>query len=67
MRVMVVGDYKSRVLLDTTKATAVLISTDDGEPNVIFKMMENGKGWIRLTEGEDKNFHSEARSLGLLD
>lgn len=54
------------ILLDTDKATAILITTDDGKPNVIFKMMDDGNGWIRLTEGEDKNFHSAAKELGLL-
>ncbi|NBQ69924.1 MAG: hypothetical protein EBU46_14310 [Nitrosomonadaceae bacterium] len=65
MRVLVAGDYKKRILLDTKKATAVLIMTDDGKPNVIFKMLDNGRGWIRLTEGEDQNFSSVATELGL--
>ena len=54
------------ILLDTDKATAILITTVDGKPNVIFKMMDDGNGGIRLTEGEDKNFHSAAKELGLL-
>lgn len=66
MRVIVAGNLRSGVMLDTDKASAVLISTDDGEPNVIFKMMENGQGWVRLTDGEDVNFAAEARNLGLL-
>ena len=66
MKVVVAGDISNPILLSTTKATAVLIQTDDGKPNVIFKISSNGKGWIRLTKGEDKNFDDEARKLGLL-
>ena len=66
MRVIVAGGMTKPILLDTDKATAILIATDDGRPNVIFKMFENGKGWLRLTEGEDKNFRSTAKELGLL-
>ena len=66
MRVIVAGGMVKPILLDTDKATAILITTDDGKPNVIFKMMDDGNGWIRLTEGEDKNFHSAAKELGLL-
>ena len=65
MRVLVAGDYRHRVLLDTTKATAILIMDDNDKPNVIFKMLENGKGWVRFTEGEDPNFNSVAKELGL--
>ena len=65
MRVIVTGGMADSILLDTNKATALVIATDDGKPNVIFKMMRDGKGWIRLTEGEDKNFHTVARELGL--
>ena len=65
MRVIVAGGIAKPILLDTTKATALLISTDDGKPNVIFQMMKDGQGWIRLTEGEDKNFHQVAKQLGL--
>ena len=65
MRVIVTGGMADSILLDTNKATALVIATDDGKPNVIFKMMRDGKGWIRLTEGEDKNFHTVAKELGL--
>lgn len=65
MRVLVAGDYKKRILFDTKQASAILIMTDDGKPNVIFKMLDNGQGWIRLTEGEDQNFSSVAKELGL--
>ncbi len=65
MRIFVAGDFKNPVLLDTTKATALIVSTDDGKPNVVFKLLENGKGWLRLTEGEDKNFAEEVKKLGL--
>ncbi len=68
MRVVVAGDaIKNPILLDTKQATAILIETDDGKPNVIFQMEGGGKGWIRLTKGEDKNFESTARELGLLE
>jgi len=66
MRVIVAGDYKNPILLSSNKATAVLIETDDGRPTVIFKMLPDGKGWIRLTQGEDKNFGDVARQLGLV-
>jgi hypothetical protein len=66
MRVIVAGDYKHPVLLNTTEATALLIETNDGKPNVIFKMLPDGEGWLRLTEGEDKNFTDVARQLGLI-
>ena len=64
MRVIVAGDVKNPILLSTDKATAILIETDDGEPNVIFKLASHG--WIRLTKGEDTNFEAEAKNLGLL-
>ncbi len=66
MRVIVAGDYKHPILLETKEATAILIETDDGQPNVIFKLLPDGKGWIRLTKGEDKNFADVARQLGLI-
>jgi hypothetical protein len=66
MRVVVAGNYKKPVLLSTKEATAVLIETDDGKPNVIFKMLPDGNGWIRLTQGEDKNFFEVATQLGLI-
>ena len=65
MRILVAGGLKNPVLLDTKEATALLITSDDGKPNVIFKIMENGKGWIRFTEGEDKNFAEVTKELGL--
>jgi len=65
MRVLVAGGLKQPVLLDTSEATALLISSDDGKPNVIYRFLTNGEGWIRFTEGEDKNFAEAARELGL--
>jgi hypothetical protein len=65
MRILVAGGLTEPVLLDTNKATALLIINDDGKPNVIYKIMENGKGWIRYTQGEDKNFAEVAKDLGL--
>jgi len=65
MRIIVAGGMSQPILLDTNKATALLISTDDGKPNVIFKMIQDGKGWIRLVAGEDANFYSVAKELGL--
>lgn len=65
MRVLVVGGLKKPILLDTKEATALMITSDDGKPNVIYRLMENGRGWIRFTEGEDKNFAEVAKELGL--
>lgn len=66
MRVIVAGDFKKPILLNTTEATAVLIETDDGNPNVVFKILPNRKGWVRFTKGEDKNFDEVVKELGLL-
>lgn len=66
MRIRVAGDFKNPVLLDTAEFTAVLIDTDDGNPAVIFKIMPDGKGFIRYTKGEDKFFEEHARQLGLI-
>lgn len=67
MKVIVAGhDPMNPILLETKEASAVLIETDDGRPNVIFKLTEDGKGWIRLVKGEDKNFGEVAKELGLL-
>lgn len=67
MRVSVAGDFKNPLLLNTTEATAVLIETDDGQPAVIFRLLPNGQGYIRLTKGEDKNFNDAAKQLGLVE
>lgn len=66
MRVVVAGNFNKPLLLSTTEATAVLIETNDGKPSVIFKMLPDGNGWIRLTKGEDKNFFEMATQLGLI-
>jgi len=66
MRVIVGGNIKTPVLLDTKEATAVLISTDDGQPTVLFKMLKDGKAWLRLTKGEDPEFDEMARQLKLI-
>lgn len=65
MRVMVAGTFDKGVILDTTQATAVLIDTDDGQPTVVFKILEDGKGWLRLVKGEDENFGAVVKELGL--
>lgn len=65
MRVILGGDLKHPVLFATTQATSVLIETDDGKPTVLFLLDENRNGWIRLTKGEDKNFHEELKRLEL--
>lgn len=65
MRVTVAGGMAKPILLDTTEATAILISTDDGDPNVIYKLLGD-KGWLRFTQGEDKNFGEVAKELGLI-
>lgn len=66
MRVVVAGDFRNPILLDTKEATALLIESNDGRPNVIFKMMEDGNGWIRKTKGEDSDFDVFAKELGLI-
>jgi hypothetical protein len=66
MKVVVTGDFKEPLLLNTDKATGLLICADDGTPNVIYRMIANGKGWVRYTKGEDANFEEVATALGLL-
>lgn len=66
MKVVVVGDFREPVLLDTNKATGLLICSDDGSPNVVYRIVANGKGWIRYTKGEDAEFEQIAKSLGLV-
>ena len=65
MRVIVLGDFREPVMLDTTKATSLMITSDDGKPNVLYRIVADGKGWIRYTQGEDKNFDDIVRQLGL--
>ena len=68
MRITVVGDPRKApsILLDTTEATGLLIQTDDGQPSVIYQMLPNGRGWVRFTKHEDKNFNEVAQQLGLI-
>lgn len=66
MKVVVTGDFREPMLLDTDKATGILIFSDDGNPNVIYRIIGEGKGWIRYTKGEDPNFTEIATALGLL-
>lgn len=66
MKVIVAGDFKNPILLNTNAATALLIETDDGEPAVILRILPNGRGYIRLFKGEDENFNDVARQLGLI-
>jgi hypothetical protein len=66
MRVVVTGDFREPMLLDTDKATGILIYSAEGKPNVIFRVIGDGKGWVRYTKGEDQSFDEIARSLGLL-
>lgn len=67
MRVIVAGDARRspQILLDTKEAVGILIESDDGKPSVILQVLPNGKGWIRYTKHEDKNFDEVARQLGL--
>jgi len=65
MKVIVAGDIKNPVLLNTDKATALIIDTDDGQPAVIIRMLPNGSGYMRLFKGEDTNFEETAKALGL--
>jgi hypothetical protein len=66
MHIRVLGSFDEPVLLDTNKATCLIISSDDGKPNVLYRIVHGGKGWIRYTKGEDKAFDDIAASLGLL-
>ena len=66
MKVIVTGDFRTPTLLETDKATGILIFSDDGRPNVIYRIIGEGKGWIRYTKGEDSNFDEIAEALGLL-
>jgi hypothetical protein len=65
MKVIVAGDYKNTILLNTDKATALMIDTDDGEPAVIIRILPKGNGYLRLFKGEDADFDEQARQLGL--
>lgn len=67
MKVIVAGDYKHPILLNTKEATAVIVETDDGQPAVIFRMLPNGQGYIRLCKGEDQGFDNTAKQLGLVE
>jgi hypothetical protein len=66
MRIVVTGDFREPVLLDTDKATGILIYSDDGRPNVVYRIIGDGKAWLRYTKGEDPNFDEIATALGLL-
>ena len=66
MKVVITGDFREPPLLVTDKATGILIYSDDGTPNVIYRIIANGKGWVRYTKGEDPNFDDMARQLGLI-
>ena len=65
MKIIVAGDYRNPILLKATAFSAVLIETDDGAPAVIYKCLPDGKGFIRLTKGEDSSFNQQALQLGL--
>ena len=65
MRVVVAGDFKTPILLDTEKATALFIDTEDGQPATIIRILPNGNGYLRLFKGEDQDFDEQARQLGL--
>jgi hypothetical protein len=67
MKVVVTGDFREPFLLDTDKATGLLIYSNDGTPNVIYRFVANGKGWVRYTKGEDSCFEEVAQGLGLIN
>jgi hypothetical protein len=67
MKVLVTGDFREPVLLDTDRATGILISSDEGRPNVIYRIVGEGRGWVRYTKGEDPNFEDMAKMLGLVE
>ena len=64
MRVVVTGDFREATLLDTERATGLVIMSAEGKPNVLYRFVAGGKGWIRYTKGEDDNFDEIARQLG---
>jgi hypothetical protein len=66
MRIVVTGDFREPVLLDTDKATGLLILSDEGRPNVVYRVIANGKAWVRYTKGEDAEFDSVVKALGLV-
>lgn len=66
MRVVVTGDFREPVLLDTNRATGIVVYSDEGNPNVIYRIIKDGRAWIRYTKGEDECFEEIARSLGIL-
>lgn len=41
--------------------------SDAGQPNMIIQIQPDGKGWVRYTKQEDKNFDEVAKQLGLLN
>lgn len=63
MRIVVGGDFRHPILLDTKNFSNVLIETDDGRPAVIYKILSDGKGFLRLTRGEDSNFEEQVSQL----
>ena len=65
MKIIVAGDVKNPILLKAAQFSAVLIETDDGLPAVIYKCLSDGRGFIRLTKGEDPSFNQQALQLGL--
>lgn len=67
MKVVVAGKLNEKLLLSTTEATAVLISTNDGRPAFVLQMLPNERGFIRYTKGEDKNFEQIVKQLGLTE
>lgn len=67
MKVVVTGDFREPVLLNTNKASGLLIYSDSGQPNVVYRFIGEGKGWIRYTKGEDPAFEEVVKNMGLLD
>ncbi len=65
MKITIGGDFKMPVLFSTDKATSLLVETDDGTPAVLYKFFPNGKGYVRLTRGEDKDFDFLVKQLDL--
>lgn len=65
MKVVVIGDFRKPIMLETDEATGLLIQSDDGNTNTIYRFTDNGRAWVRYTQGEDKNFSDVAQQLGL--
>lgn len=63
MRVVAIGEYTTKPILDSDRVTALYIYTTDGEPAMILQMLPDKQGYIRLTAGEDPEFDKAVAEL----